>query len=173
MKMKVLAINLVAAGVVAAVAGGIEKYEPSLFSRAVAAGSAMPAAAMSAAPAAVGSPMSDLPAPRAQGEVTYLSGGVGLDEANAFKRVAKDYPLELDFLAKAKSKDEYLANVKVRIKDARDKLVLSTTSEGPFLLARMPAGKYTISADHDGNIEQRKIEIAAGTHRRVVFEWRS
>lgn len=122
---------------------------------------------------AIGAPASDVPTAQKQGEVTYLSGGIGQTEANAIKHVAKNYPLELEFLAKAKPKDEYLADVKVEIKDAHDKTVLNATSDGPFLLAKMPVGKYTISADHDGKIEHRQIVLAAKEHRRVVFEWRS
>lgn len=122
---------------------------------------------------AIAAPASQLPAAHNQGEVTYLSGGIGLTEADAIKHVAKRYPLELEFVAKAKPKDEYLADIKVQIKDAHNKMVLSTTSDGPFLLAKMPVGKYTISADHDGKVEHRQIALAAKEHRRVVFAWRS
>ncbi|MGP1677712.1 MAG: carboxypeptidase-like regulatory domain-containing protein [Burkholderiales bacterium] len=108
-----------------------------------------------------------------QGEVSYLSGGIGQTEASAIKHAAKRYPLELEFVLKAKPKDEYLANVKVKIEDAHDKVVLDATADGPFLLAKMPAGKYTVTADRDGKIEQRQVEIAAKEHRRVVFEWKS
>ena len=122
---------------------------------------------------AIGAPASGVPVAHMQGEVTYLSGGIGLTEANAIKHVAKNYPLELEFVAKAKPRDEYLADVKVQIKDAHNKTMLNTTSDGPFLLAKMPVGKYTISADHDGKIEHRQIVLAAKEHRRIVFEWRS
>lgn len=122
---------------------------------------------------AAAAPLSALPATQKQGEISYLSGGIGVTEANAIKRVAKHYPLELEFVLKAKPKDEYLADVKVNIKDAHDKVVLDTTADGPFLLAQMPAGKYTISADRDGKVEHRRIEIAAKEHQRLVFAWKS
>ncbi len=122
---------------------------------------------------AAGAPLSALPTTQKQGDISYLSGGIGLTEANAIKHVAKRYPLELEFVLKAKPKDEYLADVKVNIKDAHDKVVLDTTADGPFLLAQMPAGKYTVSADRDGKVEHRQIEIAAKEHRRLVFAWKS
>jgi hypothetical protein len=114
-----------------------------------------------------------LPATHRQGEVSYLSGGIGLSESDAIKHVAKTYPLELEFVLKAKPKAEYVANVKVRIKDAHDKTVLKATAGGPFLLAKMPAGKYKVSADRDGKVIHREIEIAGNGHQRVVFEWQS
>ncbi len=120
---------------------------------------------------AIGAPASHMPATHNQGDVTYITGGVGQTEADAIKHVAKYYPLEVEFLLKAKPKDEYLSDVQVRIKDAHDKMVLNVTADGPFLLAKMPAGKYTVSAERNGKVEHRQIEIAANEHRRVVFEW--
>ena len=122
---------------------------------------------------AIGATDSHLPAKQRMGEVTYIMGGVGQTEADAIKHVAKYYPLELEFLQKAKPKDEYVSGVQVRIKDAHDKMVLNVTADGPFLLAKMPAGKYTISAERGGKIEHRQIEISATDHRRVVFECQS
>ena len=114
-----------------------------------------------------------LPPMHEQGAISYLSGGIGQNEADAIKRVAKQYPLEIEFLLKAKAKDEYLANVKVLVKDMHDKKVLEATSNGPFLLAKMPAGKYDIAADRNGKIEHRTVQIAANEHRRIVFEWKA
>lgn len=122
---------------------------------------------------AISATAGNLPAMQRQGEVTYLSGGVGQSEANAIKHIAKLYPLELEFLAKAKPRDAYLSDINVQIKDAHDKMVLDTKANGPFLLAKIPAGKYTISVENGDKVEKRQVEIASSEHRRVVFEWRS
>jgi len=122
---------------------------------------------------AIGGTDSHLPAAQKAGEVTYIMGGIGQTEADAIKHAAKYYSLELEFLLKAKPKAEYLSNVQVRIKDAHDKMVLNVNADGPYLLAKMPAGKYTISAERNGKVEHRQIEISATDHRRVVFEWQS
>ena len=122
---------------------------------------------------AIGGTDSHLPAAQKAGEVTYIIGGIGQTEADAIKHAAKYYPLELEFVLKAKPKAEYLSNVQVRIKDAHDKMVLNVNADGPYLLAKIPAGKYTISAERNGKVEHRQIEISATDHRRVVFEWQS
>lgn len=122
---------------------------------------------------AIGGTDSHLPAAQKAGEVTYIIGGIGQTEADAIKHAAKYYPLELEFLLNATPKAEYLSNVQVRIKDAHDKMVLNVNADGPYLLAKMPAGKYTISAERNGKVEHRQIEISATDHRRVVFEWQS
>ena len=122
---------------------------------------------------AMGAPANHVPATHKQGEVTYITGGVGQTEADAIKHVAKYYPLELEFLRRAKPKDEYLSDVKVRIKDARDRMVLNITSNGPFLLAKLPAGTYTVSAERNHDVKNREIHIVATEHQRAVFEWQS
>ena len=118
-------------------------------------------------------PASHVPATHKEGQLTYIMGGVGQTEADAIKHVAKYYPLELEFLLKARPKDEYLSDVTVRIKDAHDRMVLNVKADGPFLLAKMPAGKYTVSAERNHKVEHRQIDIVAKDHRRVVFEWLS
>lgn len=116
---------------------------------------------------------SHLPATHRIGDITYISGGIDRTEADAIKHVAKYYPLELEFLLKATPGDEHLSDVKVRIRDAHQKMVLNVMSGGRFLLARMPAGNYTVSAERNGKMEHREVRIAANEHQHVVFEWPS
>ena len=114
---------------------------------------------------------SGLPAEAIQGNIRYITGGVGEDQAAAFKQAAATYPLELRFVQKATPKDEFLAGVKVTIRDHSSKVLLNATSDGPFLLAKLPAGKYQIEADHDGVLKRHTVEIRAGKHERAVFVW--
>jgi hypothetical protein len=100
-----------------------------------------------------------------------VSGGVGEQSAAAFKQAAATYPLELLFAQKSAPNDVYLASVKVTVRDRAGKVVLEAVSEGPYLLATMPPGKYQIDADHDGVSKRQAVEIVSGKHRRVVFVW--
>ncbi len=112
-----------------------------------------------------------LPREQVQGSVSYLSGGIGLDESNAIKQAAAQYPLELEFVRKATPKAEYLSNIKVTIKDHAGKTVLETTSNGPFLLAKLPVGQFSVTAERGGEAKQRVVNIKAQGHERVMFEW--
>lgn len=112
-----------------------------------------------------------LPAEKKQGEVSYLSGGIGLDESEAIKRIAAQYPLELVFASGTASPGEYLADVHVTIKDRQGNAVLDTTSSGPFLLAKLSAGSYTIDAQARGQTQTRVVQIEPQRHTRVVFTW--
>ena len=112
-----------------------------------------------------------LPQEQSQGPVTFLSGGIGKDEALAMKHAEAKYPLSLVFVEKAKPRDEYLASVAVTIKDGKGNTELQATSEGPYLLAKLPDGKYTVTAEHDGKTERRHIVVASAKPKQVVFAW--
>ena len=127
--------------------------------------------AMTLAMPAFGADRTALPAEITQGSVRYVSGGVGEKSAAAFKQAASNYPLELLFAQKASPNDVYLAGVKVTVRDRAGKVVLDAVSEGPYLLAVMPAGKYQIEAVNEGVAKTQAVEIASGKHQRVVMVW--
>jgi len=112
-----------------------------------------------------------LPPEHQAGEVTYLSGGIGLQEALAITHVAKDYPLELVFVQKAGERNQYLADMPVTIKDQQGKVVFEGRSEGPYFLARLPEGHYVISTNWEDWSFSRKVSVGKQP-QRVVFEWR-
>lgn len=108
---------------------------------------------------------------KTQGNVRYVTGGIGADAVAAFKAAAPKYPLELLFAQKASPNDVYMAGVHVTVKGAAGQTVLDAVSGGPFLLAQLPPGKYRIEASSEGVVKQQTVEVKAGQHRRVVFVW--
>ena len=106
-----------------------------------------------------------------QGNVSYVSGGVGEDDAAAMKSAAAGYPLELQFVQKATPRDEFLADVKVRITDRARNVVLDAVASGPFLLAKLPPGTYQIEADHVGVVKRQTVDLRPGKHQKSVFVW--
>lgn len=101
--------------------------------------------------------------------ITYVSGGIGADEAAAMKAEAKHYPLSMVFSA---GKDnEYLSGVDVTIKNHSGKVVFDHASDGPILLIKLPAGNYKIEASRDGKPEWRKVQVPAKGGRQVAFHW--
>jgi hypothetical protein len=140
------------------------------MSKKLATASILIAGIMFAAPA-FSSTSAHLPAEHKAGPVTYMSGGVGTDEANAMKAAEHRYNLVLEFVQKARPRDEYLADIGVEVKDHSGKMLLNVDSNGPFLLSRMPAGKYTIVASNDGRILTKTAEVSSRHHSRLVFVW--
>lgn len=110
-----------------------------------------------------------LPEVKTQNGVTYLSGGVGLDEAQAVESAAADYSLMLTF-AIQKSGD-YLAYVNVKIADKSGKTVLDTVADGPMLLVQLPPGQYKISAVSSDRQVTKTVQISANSRTKETLYW--
>jgi len=111
----------------------------------------------------------DLPTLQTSGGVSFLSGGIGLDESSAIKAAEKDFALSLLFVQTRRG--EYLSDVKVGIKDKAGKTVLETVADGPMLLARLPAGDYKVSAEHEGKTLAKTVKVGTKGVTRATFVW--
>ena len=112
-----------------------------------------------------------LPPERSQGSVTYVSGGIGKDESDAMKQAASRYSLAIEMASPASPRAQYVADVKIDIRDQRGATVLSTISDGPMLLANLPPGRYTVTAAKSGTSQQRSIVVGSGARPRVMFSF--
>lgn len=98
----------------------------------------------------------------------YVSGGVGEDERQAIGEVGKDFNLKLLF---AEKEGAYLADVDVLVSNAKGAKVLETHASGPFLLAKLPAGKYRVVASSSGKAQDKLVAVSASQRKTVVFYW--
>ena len=114
---------------------------------------------------------SALPPEQTQGSVTYVSGGIGQEEAQAFEAAAALYPLTLEFAIKHTPRAEYTADVHVVVTNAQGVRVLDTNSEGPFLLAKLPAGHYTVTAERHQQTLTRSVHVATHKPTHGIFLW--
>ncbi len=112
-----------------------------------------------------------MPMEQTHGMVHFVSGGIGSDESAAMKQAASRYALELVFAKRQRGNDDYLAYVPVVIRNAEGNVVLDTRSRGPYLLANLPGGTYTVTATERGIAKQQTVHVAAGNHQSLVFEW--
>ena len=111
---------------------------------------------------------SALPAVQTQGDVKFLSGGIGSDEIAAIKSASRDYPLTLQFSA---STGAFLASVAVSIRDAAGKVVLDTVAEGPFLLVNLGPGRYRVKATLDGIERVMDVTLRNGAPQMRSMVW--
>lgn len=102
------------------------------------------------------------------GDVSYVSGGVGDESMQRMSGLAGEFNLQLLCVANA---GNYLSDVAVSIRDARGTVVLDAKTDGPLLLARLPAGRYQVVAALDGVTQRQTIMVSAGTQRKLVLRW--
>jgi hypothetical protein len=111
-----------------------------------------------------------MPQIQRQGEIEFVSGGVGADESHALERARSQWPLGLNFTG---SGSDYLADVQVRIVDSHNVDVLNTTSQGPYMLVRLRPGQYTVHASYKGNEQSKAVTVPAKGSTGSTFHWSS
>ena len=130
-------------------------------------------AALAAAPAfAAMNPQATLPAERHHGKITYMSGGIGQSQSQAMRREASKFPLELLFVSRRGKHDDYLADMPVTIRDAKNHTMFRGRSDGPYFLAKLPAGRYTVVSENHGRRVTRRVTVKDHGTQRLVFEWK-
>lgn len=106
--------------------------------------------------------------PQSQGDVTFVSGGVGGDEQNALRAMQSDYNLNLLFSVQGTG--EYLSDVQVTITDTKGNVFLETVADGPKLFANLKPGRYIVMANQDGRVVRKTATV--GNHRTSLsFTW--
>jgi hypothetical protein len=95
--------------------------------------------------------------PSAQGRgIAYVTGGVGEDEAAVMRAVASRCSMRARFTTSA---GEFVSGVSVRVSAADGKLIFAAVSDGPYLYAKSPPGRYRLSATLNGVERSRSIDI--------------
>ena len=102
-----------------------------------------------------------LPQVEVEQGVAYLNGGAGLDEAGYMKARAGEFPLQFVFTGRG---GKY--GVADRVTVRRDgQPVVSVAEAGPYLMMKLPPGRYTVEATFDGVPEQRSVWVGSGISR--------
>lgn len=112
------------------------------------------------------------PQPQVQGDITWMCGGIGADEAAHMKEQAKDYDLMLTFAARDGA---YLADVDVEIMNVQGVSLLRTNCDAPIMLVDLPkSGRYRLRADTGGVAIDRTVRVSERQSPRaasVVMSW--
>jgi len=102
------------------------------------------------------------------GGISYVSGGVGTASTDRLSSLAKDFNVKLVFALRS---GDYVSGVDVTIADTAGKALVNTKAEGPWFLARLPAGNFKIAATFDGKTESRTVTVGAEKMKTVDFRW--
>jgi hypothetical protein len=103
--------------------------------------------------------------PHMQGKVTYLTGGIGEEEQAAVREHAGEYNL---WITLTRPDGAYLSKVEVRVENDAGETLLDTTTDGPFLLAKLPPGRYAIrTMAMDRHTERRTVDVPEQGQSRI------
>jgi len=102
-----------------------------------------------------------------RGNVSWVSGGVGEESREHLAALAPGFNLRLVLALRS---GDYLGDVVVAIADADGREVLQAVSEGPIFMARLPPGRYEVTAMTAGVAQRRKVVV--GERQAVLhFRW--
>ncbi|MGE5256860.1 MAG: hypothetical protein ACM3KE_09330 [Hyphomicrobiales bacterium] len=101
--------------------------------------------------------------------VSFASGGVGLSERMDMDAMAKNYNIKMVF---AEAPRDYVSGVTVKIVDHSGKMLLETTSNGPWFFAKLPQGDYRVEASFRNHREVKDLKVASG-FETIEFLWKS
>lgn len=97
----------------------------------------------------------------------YASGGVSDAEQRELQSQRDQYSLWV--VTAARRSGLYLADARVRIVDAQQRVVFDGALAGPWLMIDLPLGRYTIVASRQGDSRQQATTIHRGDHHQAVF----
>jgi hypothetical protein len=106
--------------------------------------------------------------PQTQGDITYISGGVGDSELAEFKAAAPNYNLQV---TNSENNGEFVAGVYIEIKNKNGRQLLQLRNAGPLFYAQLPPGAYTMRAIYRRVERVQTIKIGGKGHSTVHVTW--
>lgn len=106
---------------------------------------------------------------RRDGDVQWVSGGIGTDEREEMVLALPDHNLKV--LTAAEGSGAFLAAAQVTVRAADGRTLLETSLDGPWLFARLPPGRYDLVATWEGKSQARSFTIPATGRRELFLYW--
>ncbi|MDE2300189.1 MAG: hypothetical protein KGK18_18730, partial [Burkholderiales bacterium] len=93
--------------------------------------------------------------------------GVGSDELRALHAQREQYSLWV--VTAARPSGAYLADVLVKVFDAKHEVVFDRRLAGPWLFIELPPGRYEVQATHKAETQTKVTTIHPGDHHQMLF----
>lgn len=107
------------------------------------------------------------PAPQQQGDITYITGGIGERETEALRSDRSKYALRI---VNAGANGAFNGNTHITLLDNKGYELLDVDG-GPLLYANLPAGNYTVIARSEKRTQIKSTTITSGKRVNVRFFW--
>lgn len=102
--------------------------------------------------------------------IRFASGGVGEGERAELSALSNQFNLRLLFAMQGSG--DYVADIRISILDSRGEAVLSAESNGPWFLAALPAGTYTVEVSLPDQLQRQTVQIGGSRQSQLNFYWR-
>jgi hypothetical protein len=112
---------------------------------------------------------------KTDGDIRYVSGGIGESERAELDALSSQFNLRLLFATEGSG--EYLSSVQVNILDAHGGPVLTAKSKGPWFFAQLPPGDYSLEVTPTGlrgqdETQRKTFKVDGSGQSRLDFYWK-
>ena len=101
------------------------------------------------------------------GGADFIVGGQQPQDDAVLRQRRGQYSLLV--MTAARAADRGPAEVRLRVLDARRRVVFARALPEPWLLIDLPAGRYEVEAASRGQVQRQPVTLAAGDHQAMVF----
>lgn len=106
--------------------------------------------------------------PTTQGDVSYVTGGVGTDERAELEAMSGRFNLKV---MHAVPNGDFVSDVQMRISNAQGQLVLDVVTNGPLFYAQLPAGTYSVTCSFKGQEQKHSVQVGSGKQTELKLTW--
>ncbi|PWB34053.1 hypothetical protein DCO48_07045 [Pseudomonas sp. SDI] len=107
--------------------------------------------------------------PMEQNGISYLQGGIGLDESTALQQTT-GYNLHISL--SSGPENQYLSGASLVLQSASGQALLSLEDVGPLVYVKLPAGSYRVVASYDGVQTEQRVSITGKAVATANLHWR-
>ena len=101
--------------------------------------------------------------------ITFVSGGIGADSRDDLAAREKSYNFKL--VLTLEGSGSFVSGARVILSSAAEVKLVEHVTEGPIMLAGLPAGAYTLSAAFRGVTHTIKFQVRADRLHTEFMRW--
>ena len=102
--------------------------------------------------------------------IKFVTGGIGEEEAQAMRRIAKDFTLNLVF---SESTGGKITEVNAVIYNEQGQRVFYIKGASPLLYVNLPKGKYRVVANYNNAKQGYVVNLEGNANKKLILSWSS
>jgi len=104
--------------------------------------------------------------------ISYVSGGVGEEEAQAILDDAKRWPLMLELSQLERGRGVWIFGATIQILNMQNQTIFDAQANGPYILINLPVGNYQIAATYQGVVQKKSVSVKSTASQKINLFWK-
>jgi hypothetical protein len=104
--------------------------------------------------------------------ISYITGGVGEEEAVAILAEAKQWPLLIETSQLENGRGVWIFGANIKIMSNTKQAIFDAQADGPYMLVNLEPGDYMIEATYQGVVQKRALSIKSSSQQKMSIFWK-